>query len=116
EILAKDDANLPARTGLVLSLFDAGKRADAEAELTRSLEANPGNVILLAGAAYWYAAHDEGEKAVELAQKAIAGDPRFIWSHIALARGYLSENKPAIAERTLFAARRYGNFPTLEYE
>ena len=116
EILAKDDANVPARTGLILALFDADKRGDAEAEMAKSLEANPGNVILLAGAAYWYAAHNEGEKAVELAQKAIETDPRFIWSHIAMARGLLSQKKAADAERTLLAARQYGNFPTLEYE
>jgi len=116
EILARDEANLPARTGLVLSLFDAEKRSDAEAEMTRALEANPGNVILLAGVAYWYAVHDEGAKAVEIAQRAIAGDPRFIWSHIALARGFLSQRDPIMAEKTLLAARRYGNFPTLEYE
>src|SRR5206468_8457526 len=70
----------------------------------------------LAGAAYWYAAHDEGSQAVALAQKAIETDPRFIWSHIALARGLMSQKKPVDAERTLLAARRYGNFPTLEYE
>lgn len=116
EILAKDEADLPARTGLVLALFDAGKRSDAEAELARSLEANPGNIILQAGAAYWYAANNEGEKAVDLAQKAIATDPRFIWSHIALARGFIAQRNPIAAEKTLIAARRYGNFPTLEYE
>lgn len=116
EILTKDDTNLPARTGLILSLFDAGSRRDAEAAMARSLEANPGNVILLAGAAYWYAANAEGEKAVEYARKAIESDPRFIWSHIALARGLLSQGKPIEAERTLLAARRYGNFPTVEYE
>lgn len=116
EILATDAENVPAQTGLILALFDANKRADAEAELTKSLDANPGNVILLAGAAYWYAAHNEGVKAVELAQKAIDGDSRFIWSHIALARGLLLQGRPADAEKTLLGARRYGNFPTLEYE
>ena len=116
EILAKDEANLPARTGLILALFDAENRAEAEAEMTRSLEANPGNVILLAGAAYWYAAHNESTQAVTFAQKAIDADPRFIWSHIALARAFLNQNKPLDAESTLLAARRYGNFPTLEYE
>lgn len=116
EILAADAGNLPAQTGLVLALFDANKRADAEAELARSLEVNPGNVILLAGAAYWYAAHNESVKAVELAQKAIDNDPRFIWSHIALARGLLLQNRAADAEKTLLGARRYGNFPTLAYE
>lgn len=116
EILAKDDANLPAQTGLILSLFDAGSRADAESALANALEANPGNVILLAGAAYWYAAHEEGDRAVALSQKAIAADPRFIWSHIALARGLMSKKDPVGAEKVLLAARRYGNFPTLEYE
>lgn len=116
EILAKSDVNVSARTGLVLALFDAGKRAEAETEMTKALETNPNNVMLLAGAAYWYAASNEGSRAVELAQKAIDLDPRFIWSHIALARGHLNRNQPALAERTLLAARKYGNFPTLEYE
>lgn len=116
EMLAKDGANVPAQTGLILSLFEAGNRTDAEAEMAKSLEANGGNVILLAGAAYWYAAHAEPEKAVDLAQKAIAADSRFIWSHIALARGLLAQKKPVEAEKALLSARRYGNFPTLEYE
>lgn len=116
EILVSDADFVPAQTGLILALFDAGKRVEAEAELTKSLEANPGNVILLAGAAYWYAAHNEGAKAIELAQKAIDSDPRFIWSHIALARGLLLQNRAADAEKTLIGARSYGNFPTVEYE
>ena len=116
EILEKDETNVPARTGLILSLFDAGNRTDAEAEMAKSLEANPGNVILLAGAAYWYAAHNDGVKAVEYSQKAIDSDPRFIWSHIALARGQVVQGKPVDAEKTLLAARRYGNFPTVDYE
>lgn len=116
EILSRDENNLPARSGLILSMFDAGKQSDAEAELATTLKENPGNVILLSGAAYWYAAHGQGEKAVECATQAIDTDPRFIWSHIALARGYLLLKKPYEAEKTLLAARRYGNFPTLEYE
>ncbi len=116
EILEKDAANVPAQTGLILSLFDGAKRTEAEAEMAKSLEAVPGNVILLAGAAYWYAAHDVPDKAVEYARRAVETDPRFIWSHIALARGLLGQKKPTDAERTLLAARRYGNFPTLEYE
>lgn len=116
EILAKDEADLASRTGFILALFDAGKKSEAEAELARALEANPGNVILQAGAAYWYAVNGEGEKAVDLAQKAITADPRFIWSHIALARGQIASRDPIAAEKTLLSARRYGNFPTLEYE
>ncbi|CAN5338138.1 hypothetical protein BH20ACI2_BH20ACI2_15850 [soil metagenome] len=116
EILSRDESNLPARSGLILSMFDAGKQSDADVELTKSLKENPGNVILLGGTAYWYAAHGHGEKAVEFAQLAIDTDPRFIWSHIALARGYVLLKKPYDAEKSLLAARRYGNFPTLEYE
>jgi tetratricopeptide (TPR) repeat protein len=116
EILAKDETNVPAATGLILSLFDAGKQADAEAEMAKSLDTNPGNVILLAGAAYWYAANNKSDRAVELARKAIESDARYVWSHIALARGLLLQGKPVDAEKVLLAARRYGNFPTLEYE
>ncbi len=116
EILAKDETNLPAKTGLILAFFEADKRADAETEMAKSLEANPGNIMLLAGAAYWYAAHNNGVQAAAFAQKAIEADPRFIWSHISLARAFMIQGKPLDAERTLLAARRYGNFPTLEYE
>lgn len=116
ELLAKDEANAPARTGLILSLFDSGARAEAEAELAKVVEAGGGSVILLAGAAYWYAVHNEGARAVDLAQKAIAAEPRFIWGHIALARGQLAQGRPVDAEKTLLLAQRYGNFPTLDYE
>ena len=116
EILSKDPTNVAAKTGLILSMFDAGKRSDAEKELAKSLGENPRNVLLLAGAAYWYAANNEGDKAVELARQAIEAEPRFVWSHIALARGLLLLSKPYEAEKALLAARRYGNFPTLEYE
>ena len=116
QILEKDAANIPAQTGLVLALFDAGKRGDAETEMAKSLEQNPDNIILLAGAAYWYAAHNEPDKAIENAQKAIEKEPHYIWSHIALAHGYLAKKQPADAERTLLRARNYGNFPTLQYE
>lgn len=116
EILEKEPANVPAQTGYILSLSDAGKRTEAEAELSKALEAVPDNVMLLAGAAYWYAAHDAADKAVEYARRAVEADPRFIWSHIALGRGLMGQKKLAEAERTLLAARRYGNFPTLEYE
>ncbi|MBV9215364.1 MAG: tetratricopeptide repeat protein, partial [Acidobacteria bacterium] len=116
EILEKDDSNIPARTGLVMTTFEGGKLADAEAALAKELEVNPSNVILLASAAYWYAANGAGDKAVDLAQKAIDADPRFIWSHIALARGLALQGKPAEAEKALLRAQRYGNFPTLQYE
>ncbi len=116
DILAKTADEPGSQTGLVLALFEAGERTEAEAELAKQLETNPGNIMLQAGAAFWYAANGEGERAVQLGQTALAAEPRFIWSHIALARGYLAKRDPASAEKTLIAARRYGNFPTLEYE
>ncbi|HUR96589.1 MAG TPA: hypothetical protein VMZ26_00850 [Pyrinomonadaceae bacterium] len=116
ELLAKNEGDLQSRTGLILALFDAGKQSAAETEMAASLEQKPGNVVLLAGAAYWYAAKGQGGKAVEYAEKAIAREPRYIWSHIALARGLMSQNKPVEAEQALVKARAFGNFPTLEYE
>ncbi|MCU1289305.1 MAG: Tetratricopeptide repeat [Acidobacteria bacterium] len=116
EILSKDENDNIARTGLSLALFDAGKRAEAETELAKSLETNPGNLPLLVGAAYWYAANNDGAKAVELAGKAVELEPRYTWAHIALARGFLLQKRPLDAERTLLTARQYGNFPTLDYE
>ena len=59
---------------------------------------------------------DEGNRAVELAENAIEREPRYIWSHIAYARGLMSQGKPVAAEQVLMKARAYGNFPTLEYE
>ena len=116
EIVAVYENDAAARTGLILALFGLGKKTEAESEMAKSLEQNPKNLNLLAGAAYWYAANDSGEKAVELAQKAVELEPRYIWGHIALARGLMSEKKPVEAERVLVMARQYGNFPTLEYE
>jgi Flp pilus assembly protein TadD/ribosomal protein S15P/S13E len=116
EILASNEADSTAKTGLILSLFDAGKRTEAEAEMAKSLEAAPNNLFLLVGAAYWYAAHGEGAKAVELANKAIEFEPRYTWSYIALARGQMALKQPLDAERTLLKARQYGDFPTLDYE
>ncbi len=116
EILAKDESDAAAQTGLALALFDADKRAEAEAETEKSLVQNPNNLPLLVGAADWYAAREDGAKAVELAQKAVAVEPRYTWAHIALARGLLLQKRPLDAEKALLTARQYGNFPTLDYE
>ncbi|MBA3350844.1 MAG: tetratricopeptide repeat protein, partial [Blastocatellia bacterium] len=116
DLLAKNEADVPARTGLVLALFDSGKRDEAEIEMTTALQKAPSNFVLLAGAAYWYASRGIGEKAVELAEKALALEPRYVWSHIALARGLMARGKPVAAEQVLVGARAHGNFPTLEYE
>lgn len=116
DLLAKDENDVSSRTGLTLALFEAGKKTDAEAELAKAIERSTANVFLLAGAAYWYAAHGDGEKAVTYARQAIEKDPRFIWSHIALARGLMLQRRPVDAEQVLVGARKYGNFPTLQYE
>jgi tetratricopeptide (TPR) repeat protein len=116
EILAKDAADGAAQNGLILALFDAENKIEAEAELAKSLEANPNNLFLLVGAAYWYAAREQGAKAIELAEKAVALEPRYTWARIALARGLIQQKRPFDAEKALLAARQYGDFPTLDYE
>jgi tetratricopeptide (TPR) repeat protein len=115
-MLEKDSSDAAAQTGLTLTLFDSDKIKEAEAELAKSLETNPNNLPLLVGAAYWYAAKNEGAKAVEYSQKAMEIDRSFVWSYIAGARGLLAQNKPLEAEKVLLTARQYGDFPTLDYE
>lgn len=116
ELAEKDPADTSAQTGLILSMFDAGQVADAEEAMTKSLEANPNNLFLLVGAAYWYAAQKDGTHAVEMARKAVSIEPRYTWAHIAMARGLLLQKKPLEAEKVLLYARQFGNFPTLDYE
>jgi tetratricopeptide (TPR) repeat protein len=116
EALTADENDQQSRNGLVLALFDAGKTEDAEKEFAKAVETNANNVMLMAGVAYWYAAHKNGDKAVELAQKAIAIEPRYVWSHIALGRGLMLQNRPTEAEEVLLKAKQYGNFATLDYE
>ena len=116
EILSANTADGAARTGLILALFDAENKTEAEAEMTKALAENPNDLPLLVGAAYWYAAHDDAAKAIEFAQNAIIAEPRYTWAHIALARGLIMQKRLPEAEKTLLTARRYGNFPTLDYE
>ncbi|MCA1566821.1 MAG: hypothetical protein LC803_14490 [Acidobacteria bacterium] len=116
ELLAADANDRGARTGVVLALFDAGKREEAERELEAALAAEPRNLLLLTGAAYWYAAHDEKTRALELAGQAVRLEPRFTWGQIALARALVANKMPLDAERALRFARQYGRFPTLDYE
>ena len=115
-ILSKEDTDANAKAGLILSLFDAGKTTEAETELAQSLAQNPNDLPLLVGAAYWYAAHAQGGKAIEYGQKAVEVEPRYTWAHIALAKGLAEQNRPLEAERSLLTARQFGNFPTLDYE
>ncbi len=118
EQLAADPQDANARAGLVLSLFDTGKREEAERELDAALAERPSNLPLLVGAAYWYAANGAGGRAVELAERAVALEPRYrwVWARIALARALLAQKQPLEAERALRPARELGSFPTLDYE
>ncbi|MEO6392770.1 MAG: hypothetical protein ABIP75_13055 [Pyrinomonadaceae bacterium] len=116
ELFTSDSNDEFARTGMVLSLFDTNQKEEAERELTAALEVNPRSLSLLAGAAYWYAAHNDGKHAVEYASKAVQLEPRYVWGQIALARGLLALKQPLAAERSLRFARNFGNFPTLTYE
>lgn len=116
ELLAADAKNMSARNGLVLALFDAGKRADAERELEAALTDEPRNLLLLTGAAYWYAAHAEWPRALALAEQAVKIEPRYTWAQIAFARALIASKIPFEAERSLRFARQYGRFPTLDYE
>ncbi len=115
-ILENDPSNANAETGLILSLFESGQTRQAEVKMSESLANNSKNLALLVGAAYWYAANKNGGKAVQLAQEALALEPRYTWTYIALARGFMAQGDPLSAERTLLVARQFGNFPTLEYE
>jgi tetratricopeptide (TPR) repeat protein len=105
-----------ALTGMILSLLDSGQTEEAKRELDKALEADPRHLTLLAGAAYWFAAHNDSARAGELAGKAVAIEPRYTWSQIALARSLVAQRKPLEAERALRFARQYGKFPTLDYE
>ncbi|MGH9873780.1 MAG: tetratricopeptide repeat protein [Pyrinomonadaceae bacterium] len=114
--LEGDPTDKTARAGLILSLFDLGRKDEAKPELDKALAADPRNLTLLAGAAYWFAAHNESEVALDLALRAVEIEPRYTWSQIALARALVAQRKPLDAERALRFARQYGKFPTLDYE
>lgn len=116
ELLQADASDKLARSGVVLSLFDLGRREEAERELEAALKEEARNLSLLVGAAYWYAAHNNAPRALELAQRAVEIEPRYTWAHIALARALIARKRPLEAETALRFARQYGRFPTLDYE
>lgn len=118
ELLAANAQDVNARAGVVLSLFDAGRREEAERELQPALTGEARDLPLLVGASYWYSAHGEGARALELAEKAIAFESRFgwAWARIAQGRALLVLKRPLEAERAFRTARRFGNFATLDYE
>ena len=118
DLVAADAQDANARAGLVLSLFDAGKREEAERELQSALTGGAKDLPLLVGASYWYSAHGEGAKALELAEKAVAFEPRFrwAWTRVAQGRALLALKRPLEAERAFRTARSFGSFATLDYE
>jgi tetratricopeptide (TPR) repeat protein len=116
ELVTADATDEFARTGLVVSLFELAKKDEAERELETAIKDLPNSLALFSGTAYWFAAHNEEARAVELAQRAVEIEPRYVWGNIALARGLLAQKRPMDAERVLLMARNYGRFPTLDYE
>ena len=118
ELLQTDPKNNSARAGLVLSLLEAGKKDEAETALNSALQDKDQarNLPLLVGAAYWFLAHNNPERGLELAQQAVAIEPRYTWAQIARARAMLAHRKPLDAERSLRFVRQFARFPTLDYE
>lgn len=116
EQLAADPKDNAARAGKVISLLELNRADEANSALEAMLASEPRNLPLLAGTAYWYTAHNNHEKAFELARKAVEIEPRYTWAQIALARAFLGLKRPLDAERALRFARQFGKFPTLSYE
>jgi tetratricopeptide (TPR) repeat protein len=118
EQLQSDPKNIAARAGLVVSLLELGKKAEADQELNAALQDKDQsrNLPLLVGAAYWFLAHGEATRALELANKAADLEPRYYWAQIALARALIADGKPQMAERSLRFVRQLSRFPTIDYE
>jgi tetratricopeptide (TPR) repeat protein/uncharacterized membrane protein YgcG len=116
ELLKADPKDRSAEAGLVISLFELGRKDEANAALETALTNDPRNLALLGGLAYWFAAHNEYEKAFDYARRAISVEPRYTWSQIALVRALIGLKRPVGAERAMRFARQYGKFPTLNYE
>jgi len=116
EVLAVDPKDKAAQAGKVISLFELNRTDQANSALEAALTAEPRNLPLLSGTAYWLAAHNNYEKALDLAIKATAIESRYTWAQIALARALLGAQRPLDAERALRYARQYGKFPTMTYE
>ncbi|MDQ3256912.1 MAG: hypothetical protein M3R15_23970 [Acidobacteriota bacterium] len=116
EQVVADPKDTGARGGVVLALLDSGRKEEAEKEVRAELAAAAPNLTLLAGAAYWYAAHDDAARAIELAERAVRIEPRYTWAQIAYARALVADKRPLEAELALRFARQYGRFPTLDYE
>ena len=71
EQLSAESADKGGRAGLVLSLFELGRTDEANKELQSALKDDPRNLALLTGTAYWFVAHSDSQRALDLAQKAV---------------------------------------------
>jgi tetratricopeptide (TPR) repeat protein len=116
DLLKTDPKDRSAEAGMVISLFELGRKDEANAALGTALTNDPRNLALLGGMAYWFAAHNEYEKAFDYARRAISVEPRYTWSQIAVVRALIGLKRPVGAERAMRFARQYGKFPTLNYE
>jgi uncharacterized membrane protein YgcG/Flp pilus assembly protein TadD len=116
ELIATDASDKGARAGLVISLLDLGRTDEARTEMESALKADPKNLPLLSSTAYWFAAHKENEAALGLGNRAVEIEPRYTWSHVAVARALIAQRNPLAAEGVIRFARQYGKFPTLDYE
>jgi tetratricopeptide (TPR) repeat protein len=116
ELVATDGSDKGARAGLVISLLNLGRNDEARTEMESAVKADPKNLPLLSGTAYWFASHKENEVALQLGNRAVDIEPRYTWSHIAVARALIAQGNPLAAEGVIRFARQYGKFPTLDYE
>lgn len=118
EQLQADPKNNSARAGSVVSLLELGKKDEADQELNTALQDKDQarNLPLLVGAAYWFLAHNDPARGLELADKAVALEPRYSWAQIALARALIANKRPQEAETSLRYVRQFSRFPTLDYE
>jgi predicted Zn-dependent protease len=118
DVLQGDAQNKSARAGLIVSLLELARKDEAEQELARALndKDQSKNLALLTGAAYWFLAHNNPKRGLELAEKAVGVEPRYSWAQIALARALIADGRPLQAERSLRFARQYAQFPILDYE
>jgi tetratricopeptide (TPR) repeat protein len=118
EVLEADPKSNSARAGIVLSLLELGRKPEAEQEITAALQ-NPEkarNLPLLVGAGYWYMAHNDPVRGLELTQQAVSIEPRYSWAQIGFARALIADRRILEAERVVRYARNFGRFPTLDYE
>ena len=95
EQLAADPKDRAARAGKVISLLELSRTEEANSALEAAFTADQRNLPLLAGTAYWFAAHENYQKAFELARRAIAIEPRYTWAQVALSRAYLGLEEPS---------------------